>query len=127
MSKPTPGYYILSESWYARTAMASQKQEDPSFVDEIMVGLYYGEDGGCYGEFGIRFKRLGRYGVYPRLEAYSDSWDVIEKMADFMKELAKIDRARKESEGNPPSKEQIIELMKKLGFKDLTKRTGSRG
>lgn len=121
--KAQPGFYILSESWYASSSMASEKRQDSNFVDEIMVGLYYSGDGGCDGEFAIRFSKIN-YEVYPRLEAYSDSWNILHRMPDFMKMLAKLDKDRRYRGNLPPSKEKIIEELKKLGFKDLTKRTG---
>lgn len=74
----------------------------------IYIGLYY-EAGGNDGEFGIVWDGIGI-----RLMAYSDAWETLRKMPELM---AKIDR-----EKSKPAVPEFVELLKRIGFRDLTKR-----
>lgn len=102
------GFYWLSKSHYGPANLG----RDPDLKDELMIGNYC-EDGGTTGEFAIRWFLLsGR--ITPRLEAWDDSWMVLSGFTALIDQLGKFDSDR-------PEPEDVVELLKSLGFKDLTK------
>ncbi len=92
-------FIIPYEAWYKNVISGNPR---------IYIGLYY-EAGGCDGEFGIVWDGIGI-----RLMAYSDAWETLRKMPELR---AKIDR-----EKSKPAVPESVELLKRIGFRDLTKR-----
>lgn len=92
-------FIIPYEAWYKNVISGNPR---------IYIGLYY-EAGGNDGEFRIVWDGIGI-----RLMAYSDAWETLRKMPELM---AKIDR-----EKSKPAVPEFVELLKRIGFRDLTKR-----
>lgn len=95
-------FIIPYEAWYKNVISGNPR---------IYIGLYY-EAGGCDGEFGIVWDGIGI-----RLMAYSDAWETLRKMPELIELMAKIDR-----EKSKPAVPEFAELLKRIGFRDLTKR-----
>ena len=95
-------FIIPYEAWYKNVISGNPR---------IYIGLYY-EAGGNDGEFGIVWDGIGI-----RLMAYSDAWETLRKMPELIEPLAKIDR-----EKSKPAVPEFAELLKRIGFRDLTKR-----
>ena len=92
-------FIIPYEAWYKNVISGNPR---------IYIGLYC-EAGGNDGEFGIVWDGIGI-----RLMAYSDAWETLRKMPELM---AKIDK-----EKSKPAVPEFVELLKRIGFRDLTKR-----
>ena len=92
-------FIIPYEAWYKNVISGNPR---------IYIGLYY-EAGGNDGEFGIVWDGIGI-----RLMAYSDAWETLRKMPELM---AKIDEGK-----SKPAVPEFVELLKRIGFRDLTKR-----
>lgn len=109
------GFSIHNEAWYA----------NPTYSDknEIMIGIYYPEDGGTDGEFCIcwhdlsypsNFGRPPRKHIAARMDVYGDAWKVLPQFQDFLDGLAKLP-----SNVTPP---EVHALLRNLGITDLTER-----
>jgi hypothetical protein len=116
-SRRVRGFHHWGEAWY-RDATRT-----PDEVDHIMVGIYLVEpDNGCEVEFRIGWERLG--GSYPdgapRVCIFSDSWKLAfsDEFADLFAALADRDHI---------SPAEFCELLRVLGFEDLTAREDSDG
>jgi hypothetical protein len=100
-------FYRSSKAWYADDRLRGEP--------EIMFGLYADDGEGCIAEMAVRWYNLGS-GLSPKLECFDDSWAVLATFTDLIAELGRHD-SRKITEG------QFAALLKKLGFKDITKYT----
>lgn len=100
--KSIKAFIIPYEAWYKNVISGNPR---------IYIGLYY-EAGGNDGEFGIVWDGIGI-----RLMAYCDSWETLRKMPELIELMAKIDR-----EKSKPTIPEFAELLKRIGFRDLTKR-----
>ena len=98
------GFHWLSKAYYA-------KNINRDCHDEIMIGDYC-EDGGTSGEFAIRWMSVANK-ITPRLEAFDDSWKVLNDYADILPHLAKLD-------SSDPSPETVVGILKQCGFEDMT-------
>jgi hypothetical protein len=103
------GFYHFSEAWYA------DANRNKDCVDEVMIG-FYGPNGdqGTAGEFSVRWTELGSE-ITPQLQAYDDSWYALAQFSDLIEAMGEID-------GKDVSPKTFCELLKSLGFKDLTPR-----
>lgn len=95
-------FIIPYEAWYKNVISGNP---------HICIGIYY-ETGGTDGEFEIVWDRSGI-----QLAAYSDSWETLRKMPELIELMAKIDREKSE-----PTLPEFAELLKGIGFRDITKR-----
>lgn len=77
----------------------------------IYVGMYY-ESGGCDGEFRIVWDNVGI-----QLRAYDDSWEVLSHMPELIDLMGWI-----QMEKLKPTIEEFAEMLKRIGFKDITDR-----
>jgi len=107
------GFYWLSKSWYRETTLAGT-----DLIDEIMIGIYDGQ-GGSNGEFAIRWQK-SRYfkNKAIKIEIFNDAWHLLREFKYLFQALSEL----KEPEPN-----EIVELLKRLGFKDLTIKKQPRG
>lgn len=103
-------FIIPFETWYAETSVKPFEKE------HIMVGFYY-EGEGTEGEFRLEWDKFGII-----LKAYNDSWEALSKMPELLHLLAKIDR-----EGKEPTVKEFAEMLKGLGYKDITERNQRKG
>lgn len=83
-------------------------------LPHIQIGMYY-ESGGCDGEFKIVWDNIGI-----QLRAYDDSWEVLSKMPELIDLMGRI-----QIEESKPTIEEFAEMLKNIGFKDLTERERS--
>lgn len=98
-------FTIPYEAWYAETSVK------PFDKEHIMIGFYY-ENDGTEGEFRLEW---GKYGI--ELKVYNDAWEALSKMPELIELLGKVDREEKE-----PTVKEFAEMLKKLGYKDITER-----
>lgn len=98
-------FMIPYEAWHAEMSVRPFENE------HIMIGFYY-ENDGTEGEFKLEWDK---YGI--KLKAYNDAWEALSKMPELIELLGKIDREKKE-----PTVEEFAEMLKKLGYKDITER-----
>jgi hypothetical protein len=110
MSDPQRGFYHFNRSWYADACRRSD------IADEVTFGLYYDNgDNGCDGEMAMRWYPLrDDKPPSPRLECYSDAWRILNQFDDLIAALAVRD-------GQDITPKDFCELLKSLGFADLTK------
>lgn len=106
---PRRAFTHTAESWYAKAVL-----KKVPYSDEILIGDYPVE-GGTRGEFAIRWYQIGPEPLLSRVEAWSDSWDVLAQCKDLLDVLAGLEYAN-------PSPDKVCELLKTLGFDDITKR-----
>lgn len=104
-SESAKAFQIPYEAWYADTSVKPFERE------HIMIGFYY-ENDGTEGEFRVEWSDIGI-----KLKAYSDSWEALSKMPELIELLAKIDREKKE-----PTIKEFAEMLKELGYQDITER-----
>lgn len=104
-SDSAKAFAIPYEAWYAETSVK------PFDNEHIMIGFYY-ENDGTEGEFRIEWNRCGI-----ELKAYNDAWEALSKMPELIELLGKIDREEKE-----PTVKEVVEMLKELGYKDITER-----
>lgn len=108
-------YVIGSKTWY-RDAVFSG--EHPSVVEVLTVGKYLREpDNGCVWEFEFKWYNFGN-GKPPVMEMqiFQDSFEVFEDVPSFASGLIK-------ELGYDPQVSHVTHWLKKLGFKDATKKT----
>ena len=102
-------FYHLKESWYRDAVLSAEE----TLVDDIMIG----DD---KGEFRIRWDKFSEFGnldVFVKIEIYDDAWGIFLNHFNLFEQLAWV--IEDEEEIAP---ENIIDILKKLGYKDTTKR-----
>ena len=77
-----------------------------------MIG-FYPAGGGASGEFAIRWRDIGLAFLSPRLECYDDGWSALANMPDLIAALAEID-------GSSPSLNDVVGMLKDLGYREWT-------
>jgi len=100
------GFYQTSKAWYGEANLRTAKYDD-----EIMIGFYH-KDGGTSGEFVIKWSELSGKSV-PRLGVYSDAWKVLAQMPELISKLSELD-------STDPTPDDFANMLRLLGFKDLT-------
>ena len=73
--------------------------------------MYY-ESGGCDGKFRFVWEKIGI-----QLRAYDDSWEVLAQMPELINLMGRI-----QIEELKPTISEFAEMLKGIGFKDLTER-----
>jgi hypothetical protein len=113
------GFIWTSKSYYVKNI----KDFLGDAVDEIMVGFFH-KDGSTTGEFGIRWYLLEEgKPASARLEAFHDAFDALALCTDLLEELRKWDNDPFSTERLKfPQPQDVVDILLKLGFKDLTKR-----
>ena len=101
-------FHHIGTSWYAKTVLPCGE-----IVDRINLG-FYAYDGVTSGEFEINWLVLGGE-LTPRLTAYDDSWHALNECRDLLEAMAARDSER-------ISPLELCELLKSLGFEDITNR-----
>lgn len=96
-------FTIPYEAWYKDVVILGEPH--------IQIGMYY-EDGSCAGEFKIVWDNIGI-----QLRAYDDSWEVLRNMPELIDLMGRI----RIEELNPTIVE-FAEMLKGIGFKDITER-----
>lgn len=123
----TPGFRIHSESWWAAAAAATLGRKGDDVIDEIMVGFYDTDRGvigagGTSGEFAfVWYKLAGKSAI--RLECYSDGWSSLIRIPRLLNMMNDIDSDARYTTGDI-SPQQFGELLKSIGIRDMTNRTG---
>lgn len=102
------GFFIHNESWYANRVPLEK-----GVTDEITLGLYNEGGAGTAGEMSVSWIDIGDVKPYAKLEIPDDFFHLLNQFSDVFKALA--DKGRIQPEG-------FKELLKDLGFTDLTKR-----
>ena len=102
MEKSIKAFTIPHEAWYKDIVL-----EDP----HIYIGMYY-ESGGCDGEFRIVWDNIGI-----QLRAYDDSWEQLAQMPELIDLMSRI-----HIEELKPTIPEFAEMLKGIGFKDITER-----
>lgn len=111
----TRGFYHLAESWYAGHLQEEPKPGMP--LDDVMFGVYH-PHGGTYGEMRMEWVALDEFRTAtPRLCVFGDAFKILPTFADVWAELVTSPN---------PTPEQFCDLLKRLGFEDLTQRKGPR-
>lgn len=106
------GFYNTGAAYYARRRPDGTLDSPGYPLDEIMVTMA-GNGGGSGGEFSVHWSKLGGERV-PRLMVYDDAWAALAAMPDLLACMAQVD-----NRNITPA--QFIEILKTLGFNDLTK------
>lgn len=104
------GFHQLSRAWYGKLSGAFQG-ERPGTVDVIMVGFYHPQ-GGTTGEFAVRWFPVGS-SLTPHLEVFDDAWHALANMPELISAMAEID-------GQNIAPDKFSDLLKSLGFTDMT-------
>lgn len=102
MESSIKAFNMPFEAWYKDMVLGEP---------HIYVGMYY-ESGGCDGEFKIVWDNIGI-----QLRAYDDSWEVLSRMTELIDLMGRI-----QIEELKPTIEEFAEMLKGIGFKDLTER-----
>ena len=105
MENSIKAFSIPSEAWYKD--VLNIMSEKP----HIQIGMYY-ENGSTDGEFRIVWDDIGI-----QLRAYVDSWEVLSSMPELIDLMGRI-----QIEELNPTIEEFAEMLKGIGFKDLTER-----
>jgi len=110
-SDDAKAFEIPYEAWYAEASVKPFEKE------HIMIGFYCeypGTEGefSTEGEFRLEWNECGI-----ELKAFNDAWEALSKMPELTQLLAKIDREEKE-----PTVKEFAEMLKGLGYKDITER-----
>ena len=103
------GFYIHSESYYAKSACLRDNLEE-----EIMFGMYDDNDQGCAYELTARWHSLS-HGPSIRIDVFYDAFKAFYDFKALFEDLA-------DRHDDMLTKDEFVELLKKHGFKDLTKR-----
>lgn len=101
-------FSIHSQAWWSQSSQPSS-----DFVDEITIG-FYDREGGCAGEFGVRWCELAG-SASPQLQVWDEDWQVLAAMPELIELLAKLGDTR-------PSVSEFAGELTKLGFVDRTPR-----
>lgn len=105
MGNSIKSFTIPSEAWYKD--VLNIMSEKP----HIQIGMYY-ENGSTDGEFRIVWDDIGI-----QLRAYDDSWEVLSHMPELIDLMGRI-----QIEELKPTISEFAEMLKGIGFKDITKR-----
>lgn len=105
MKDSIKAFSIPSKAWYKDVLNITS--ENP----HIQIGMYY-EDGSTDGEFKIVWDEFGI-----QLRAYHDSWEVLSHMPELIDIMERI-----QIEELEPTLEEFAEMLKDIGFKDITER-----
>lgn len=100
--KSIKAFSIPSEAWY---------KDVISELPQIEIGMYY-DDGSTDGEFKIVWDNIGI-----QLRAYNDSWEVLSHMPELIDLMEQI-----KIEELEPTISEFADLLKGIGFKDITPR-----
>lgn len=114
-TKPFAGaarcFYSMSLAYYAR--------DDDRANPCVMIGMY-GSDGGCFGEFAVRWHRLGTAlrdpsmeQSSPRLEVFDDAWAALAHFRDLLDWLALQGDRRL-------THDELVAQLKAMGIQDRT-------
>lgn len=99
------GFVWNSKAWYNET------------MNRITVGMYSKEYDGDYsttGEFSLIWEELGSNDLCCQLRVWDDAWHALAyQFNDLLLELAELDCEN-------PTEKEVIEILLKLGVKDLT-------
>jgi hypothetical protein len=102
------GFHRLHMAWYAKKNLYTDVQ--------ITFGVYaFKKDGSnddCVAEMAMIWEDLGNK-IIPKLEVFDDAWKCLASFRDVVSELAKFDSKN-------ITEEKFVEVLLKLGFKDLT-------
>ncbi len=105
MKNSIKAFSIPSEAWYKDVIkIISEKPH-------IQIGMYY-ENGSTDGEFRIVWDDIGI-----QLRAYNDSWEVLSHMPELIDLMGRI-----QIKELNPTIEEFAEMLKGIGFKDITER-----
>lgn len=104
------GFFIHSESWYADNVKLEE-----NVTEEIMLGLYNEGGAGTRGEMTVSWIDAGDVKPFARLAISDDAFHLFDEFKDLFKALTYKKGIQKED---------FIELLKTLGFVDLTNRGG---
>lgn len=101
-------YVHLSKAWYGSTSL-----KDLDCVDEVWLEIT-SENDNLIGEFGLRWYDL-KDGRPPtvKLEVFEDAFEALFQCKDLIDKLREWDNKYIQPE-------QLIKILKKLGFKDVT-------
>lgn len=99
------GFIISHQAWYANARATNDV--------EVMFGDYP-QGGGTNGEAAMVWTDLGGRHV-PQLRAFDDCWAMLAAVPGLLKALGKVD-------DRCITVDQFVEILKGLGFKDLTQR-----
>lgn len=105
MGDSIKAFILPHESWYKDAI------DLVSELPHIQIGMYY-RNGSCDGEFKIVWDNIGI-----QLRAYDDSWEVLSNMPELIDLMGRI-----QIEELRPTIEEFAEMLKSIGFKDLTER-----
>lgn len=105
MENSIKAFILPHESWYKDAIHLVSE------LPHIQIGMYYG-DGSTDGEFKIVWDNIGI-----RLMAYDDSWEVLSCMSELIDLMGRI-----QIEQLNPTINEFAEMLKGIGFKDLTER-----
>lgn len=99
------GFYWGSKSWHWSASRVD------GVIDVVNFGMYH-KDGGTTGEMLVEWKELSGQSV-PQLKAYDDSWIALSLFADVIQILG-------EHDDENISPKDVVEILKRCGFEDLT-------
>ena len=102
MEKSIKAFFIPHEAWYKDVVFGEP---------HIYIGMYY-ERGGTDGEFKIVWDDIGI-----QLRAYDESWKVLSNMPELIDLMGRI-----QIEELKPTISEFAEMLKRIGFKDITER-----
>ncbi len=106
MEKKIKAFSIPHETWYNNSII-----DDLRGNPLIKIGIYY-EYGGTDGEFLLVWDGIGI-----QLQAYDDSWEVLAQMPELIALMVRI-----QTEKLNPTISEFSEMLKGIGFKDITER-----
>lgn len=105
MENSIKAFILPHESWYKDAIHLATE------LPHIQIGMYY-ENGSIDGEFKIVWDNIGI-----RLMAYDDSWEVLIRMPELIDLMRRV-----QIEKLNPTINEFVEMLKGIGFKDLTER-----
>jgi hypothetical protein len=100
-------YFVhLSKAWYGNANL-----KDVEYKDDVWV-LIEDENNNMIGEFGFRWYIIGN-NLTAHLEVFDDAFKALSLCKDLIDEL-------KEWDNKYIQPEQIVKVLERLGFKDIT-------
>lgn len=118
-------YIITGEAWYAATAT---ERWDRQVRAEMSIGLdSLTDDGhydGCIGEWIVTWEEIARGHIATRIKVFHDGWESLVESGfpEIMTELG-VSGANDPA----PTMEQMVEALRKRGWKDTTARLRPAG
>lgn len=109
------GFHHFSAAWYGAKLLENERDGGIRVIDRISFGLFP-EGGGTQGEMLMTWLSLGRGVPSPRLCVFDDAWDVLVSFSDVTEAMGDVSHTA-------PTPAQFIEILKRCGFRDLTRRT----